>query len=163
MSQLWGISKTPTTAVKFRVVGKIRPFCFLPSLIETSRAAWCGAPREMTEGTTSRARVQSAFKAGSPDWAPQTATFNFTFNSEIIIIGLKLSDLWLCWLQIGLCKMYRKFSQRSPSSPCFKLLTYKIFHTKLPAVRACACMFFIPPYVIRLDSIFMTMRTEAKH
>jgi hypothetical protein len=30
------MSKTTTTAVKFRVVGKIRAFCFLPSLIEAS-------------------------------------------------------------------------------------------------------------------------------
>jgi hypothetical protein len=70
MSQLWGMLKTPTTAVKFRVVGKIRAFCFLPSLIEASRAAWCGAPLKMTEGTTSGARVQSAF-AGSAEWAAQ--------------------------------------------------------------------------------------------
>jgi hypothetical protein len=72
MSQLWGMSKTPTTAVKFRVVGKIRAFCFLPSLTEASRAAWRGAPLEMTEGTTSGARVQSAFKAGSAELAPQS-------------------------------------------------------------------------------------------
>jgi hypothetical protein len=71
MSQLWGMSKTPTTAVKFWVVGKIRVFCFLPSLIEASRADWCGAPLEMAEGTTSGARVQSAFKVGSAEWAPQ--------------------------------------------------------------------------------------------
>jgi hypothetical protein len=74
MSQIWGMSKTPTTAVKFRVVGKIRTFCFFPSLIE---AAWCGAPLEMTEGTTSGARVQSAFKAGSAEWAPQQRPLHF--------------------------------------------------------------------------------------
>jgi hypothetical protein len=62
---------TPTTALKLRVVGKIRAFCYLPSLIEASRPAWCGAPLEMTEGNTSGARVQSAFKAGSAEWAPQ--------------------------------------------------------------------------------------------
>jgi hypothetical protein len=69
MSQLWGMSKT--TAVKFRVVGKIHAFCFLPSLIEASRAAWCGALLEMMEGTILGARVQSAFKAGSAEWALQ--------------------------------------------------------------------------------------------
>jgi hypothetical protein len=82
MSQLWGMSKTPT-AVKFRVVGKIRAFCFLPSLIEASRAALCGAPLEMTERTTSGARVQSAFKAGSAEWAPQQATLPFYFTHSL--------------------------------------------------------------------------------
>jgi hypothetical protein len=77
MSQLWGMSKTPTTAVKFRVVGKIRAFCFLPSLIDASRAAWCGAPLEMTEGTTSGARVQSDFEAASAEWAPQQRPLPF--------------------------------------------------------------------------------------
>jgi hypothetical protein len=75
MSQLSGMSKTPTTAVKFRVVGKIRAFCFLPSLIEASRAAWCGAPLEMTEGTTSGARVQSAFKGRQCRMGPASATY----------------------------------------------------------------------------------------
>jgi hypothetical protein len=93
MSQLWGMSKTPTTAVKFRVVGKIRAFCFLPSLIEASRAAWCGAPLEMTEGT-SGARVQSAFKAGSAYWAPQQRPlpFFFTFHD---LCQKALSLLWV--------------------------------------------------------------------
>jgi hypothetical protein len=80
MSQLWGMSKTPTTAVKF---GKIRAFCFLPSVIEASRAAWCGAPLEMTEGTISGARVQSAFKVGSAEWAPQQRPLPFFYLSII--------------------------------------------------------------------------------
>jgi hypothetical protein len=84
MSQLWGMSKTPTTAVKFRVVGKIRAFCFLPSLTEASRVAWCGAPLEMTEGTTSGARVKSAFKAGSAEWAPQQRPLPFTFYIHLL-------------------------------------------------------------------------------
>ena len=37
----------------------------------------------------------------------------------------------------------------------------KICHTKHPAVRAYARMFLISPYVIRLDSVFMTMGTLA--
>ena len=37
-----------------------------------------------------------------------------------------------------------------------KNVSYKI-------VRVCACRFFIFLYVTRLDSIFVTMGTEAKH
>jgi hypothetical protein len=91
MSQLWGMSKTPTTAVKFRVVGKIRAFCFLPSLIDASRAALCGTPLEMTEGTTSGARVQSAFKADSAEWAPQPRPLPLS-TWGISDVDLRISD-----------------------------------------------------------------------
>ena len=84
-------------------------------------------------------------------------SFEEISNSELIIIGLQLSDLQLCS-----CKMYRMCPQRSPRSPCF-CQHIQICHTKLPAVLACACRFFMSPYVTRLDSIFMTMETKAKH
>jgi hypothetical protein len=57
-----GHVKEPNTCGKLQGAGKIRVFSFLPSLVEASRAAWCGAPLEMKEGTISGARVQSAFR-----------------------------------------------------------------------------------------------------
>jgi hypothetical protein len=51
MSQLWGMCKEPSACTKLRGPGKIRVLSFLPSLVEASRAAWCGAPLEMKEGT----------------------------------------------------------------------------------------------------------------
>jgi hypothetical protein len=48
MSQL---VKEPNACSKLRGAGKIRVLSFLPSLVEASRAAWCGAPLEMKEGT----------------------------------------------------------------------------------------------------------------
>jgi hypothetical protein len=62
MSQLWGHVKEPSNCGKLRVARKIRVFIFLPSLMEASRAAWCGAPLEVKEGTISGARVQSALR-----------------------------------------------------------------------------------------------------
>jgi hypothetical protein len=104
MSQHWGMSKTPTTAVKFRVVGKIRTFCFLPSLIETSRAAWCGAPLEMTEGTTFGARVQSAFKAGSAEWVPQQRPLPLTLT--YLLTCPRILRLYSIVILIKKCKPY---------------------------------------------------------
>jgi hypothetical protein len=46
-----GHVKEPSSCGSLRAAGKIRMFCFLPSLIEVSRAAWCGVPLEMKEGT----------------------------------------------------------------------------------------------------------------
>jgi hypothetical protein len=46
-----GHEKEPSDCVSLGIAGKIRLLSFLPSLIEASRAAWCGAPLEMTEGT----------------------------------------------------------------------------------------------------------------
>jgi hypothetical protein len=43
--------KEPSSCSSLRVAGKIRMYSFLPSLIEVSRAAWCGVPLEMKEGT----------------------------------------------------------------------------------------------------------------
>jgi hypothetical protein len=57
-----GHVKEPNTCSKLRGAGKIRVFSFLPSLVEASRATWCGAPLEMKEGTISGARVQSVFR-----------------------------------------------------------------------------------------------------
>jgi hypothetical protein len=47
-----GHVKNSISCSSLRADGKIRVCSFLPSLIEASRAAWCGAPLEMTEGTT---------------------------------------------------------------------------------------------------------------
>jgi hypothetical protein len=44
-----GHVKEPSNCGKLRVAGKIRVFSFLPSLVEASRAAWCGASLEMKE------------------------------------------------------------------------------------------------------------------
>jgi hypothetical protein len=46
-----GHVKEPSSCGSLRAAGKIRMFSFLPSLIEVSRAAWCGVPLEMKEGT----------------------------------------------------------------------------------------------------------------
>jgi hypothetical protein len=43
--------KDPISCSSLRADSKIRVCSFLPSLIEASRAAWCGAPLEITEGT----------------------------------------------------------------------------------------------------------------
>jgi hypothetical protein len=46
-----GHVKEPSSCGSLRAAGKIRMFSFLPSLIEVSRAAWCGVPLEMKEVT----------------------------------------------------------------------------------------------------------------
>jgi hypothetical protein len=46
-----GHVKDPSCCSSLRAAGEIRMFSFLPSLIEASRAAWCGVPLEMKEGT----------------------------------------------------------------------------------------------------------------
>jgi hypothetical protein len=46
-----GHVKEPSSCGSLRAAGKIRIFSFLPSLIEVSRAACCGVPLEMKEGT----------------------------------------------------------------------------------------------------------------
>jgi hypothetical protein len=46
-----GHVKEPISCSSLRADGKICMYSFLPSLIEASRAAWCGAPLEMKEGT----------------------------------------------------------------------------------------------------------------
>jgi hypothetical protein len=46
-----GHVKEPSSCGSLRAAGKIRMFSFLPSLIEVSRAVWCGVPLEMKEGT----------------------------------------------------------------------------------------------------------------
>jgi hypothetical protein len=46
-----GHVKDPSSCSSLRTAGKIRMFSFLPSLIEASRAAWCGVPLGMKEGT----------------------------------------------------------------------------------------------------------------
>jgi hypothetical protein len=51
MSQIWGHVLEPSSCGSLRAAGKMRMFKFLPSLIEISRAAWCGVPLEMNEGT----------------------------------------------------------------------------------------------------------------
>jgi hypothetical protein len=51
MSQLWGMCKEPSACSNLWSPGKIRVLSFLPSLVEASHAAWCGAPLEMKEGT----------------------------------------------------------------------------------------------------------------
>jgi hypothetical protein len=45
-----GHVKDPISCSSLRADGKIRMYSFLPSVIEASRAAWCGAPLEMKEG-----------------------------------------------------------------------------------------------------------------
>jgi hypothetical protein len=39
-----GHVREPSSCGSLRAAGKIRMFSFLPSLIEASRAAWCGVP-----------------------------------------------------------------------------------------------------------------------
>jgi len=90
-------------------------------------------------------------------------SFEERSNPEIIIMGLQLSDLHLCRSQIGLCKMYRMCTQGPHGLHISNCQRIKICHTKLLAVRVRACRFFISPSVTGLDSIFMTMGTEAKH
>jgi hypothetical protein len=46
-----GHVKELSSCGSLRTAGKIRMFSFLLSLIEVSRAAWCGVPLEMKEGT----------------------------------------------------------------------------------------------------------------
>jgi hypothetical protein len=46
-----GHVKEPSSCSSLRAEGKIRMYSFLPSLIEASRAAWCGVLLEMKEGT----------------------------------------------------------------------------------------------------------------
>jgi hypothetical protein len=57
-----GHVKEHNACSKLRGAGKIRVLSFLPLLVEASRAAWCGAPLEMKEGTIQGARVQSAIR-----------------------------------------------------------------------------------------------------
>jgi hypothetical protein len=53
---------------------------FLPSLVEGSRAAWCGGASGDEEGTTPGARAQSAIQRAAVLYKPRLATFNFNFN-----------------------------------------------------------------------------------
>jgi hypothetical protein len=46
-----GHVKEPSSCSSLGAAGRIRMFSYLPSLIEASRAAWCGVPLEMKEGT----------------------------------------------------------------------------------------------------------------
>jgi hypothetical protein len=46
-----GHVKEPSARSKLWGAGKIRVLSFLPSLVEASRAVWCGAPLEMKKGT----------------------------------------------------------------------------------------------------------------
>jgi hypothetical protein len=46
-----GHVKEPSSWGLLRAAGKIRMYSFLPSLIEVSRASWCGMPLEKKEGT----------------------------------------------------------------------------------------------------------------
>jgi hypothetical protein len=45
-----GHVKEPNACSKLGGAGKIRVLSFLPSLVEASRAGWCGPPLEMKEG-----------------------------------------------------------------------------------------------------------------
>jgi hypothetical protein len=77
-----GHVKEASTCSKLRGAGKIRVFSFLSSLVEASRAAWCGAPLEMKEGTVSGARVQSAIRLQC--WiGPAKRPLPFTFTYEL--------------------------------------------------------------------------------
>jgi hypothetical protein len=46
-----GHVKEPRSCSSLQAAGKIHMFSFLPSLIEVYRAAWCGVPLEMKDGT----------------------------------------------------------------------------------------------------------------
>jgi hypothetical protein len=62
-----GHVKEPSSCGSLRAAGKILMFSFLPSLIDVSRAAWCGVPLEMKEGTIPIWRTKGLFTRHYPN------------------------------------------------------------------------------------------------
>jgi hypothetical protein len=84
--QTLGHVKEPSSCSSLRAAGKMRMYSLLPSLIEASRAGWCGVPLEMKEGTipirsTKGLSTRPKFITQNDDSIPTTIHVQLTTSS----------------------------------------------------------------------------------